>query len=75
MEIPLPIPDQPRWFTSSYTANNGACVECAELPHHMAVRDTKDRQGPVLRVDHHTWHGFITGIKHGEFHNRVAPVR
>ncbi|MDI5941710.1 DUF397 domain-containing protein, partial [Micromonospora sp. DH15] len=36
-----------RWFTSSRSANNGDCVECAVLPDMVAVRDSKDRSGPT----------------------------
>lgn len=48
-----------RWFTSSYSANNGDCVECAYLPDHVAVRDSKDRSGPVLIFTRAQWSAFI----------------
>ncbi|PRW62670.1 DUF397 domain-containing protein [Actinopolyspora mortivallis] len=34
------------WRGSSYSGNNGACVEVAALPGAVAARDSKDRQGP-----------------------------
>ena len=38
-----------RWRKSSYTASNGGnCVELAGLPGAVAVRDSKDPDGPVL---------------------------
>jgi len=49
-----------RWFTSSYSTNNGACVECAYLPGHVAVRDSKDRFGPVLIFTRTQWSAFIS---------------
>jgi hypothetical protein len=60
----VPTTNQPpRWFTSSYSANNGACVECAEIDGGMTIRDTKDRQGPVLHADRDTWTGVVAAIK------------
>ena len=39
------------WRVSSYTGTNGGnCVEvAANLPGVVAVRDSKDREGPALR--------------------------
>ncbi|MEV0212576.1 DUF397 domain-containing protein [Micromonospora sp. NPDC050695] len=48
-----------RWFVSSRSANNGDCVECAVLPGQMAVRDSKDRSGPVLVFPAYQWSAFI----------------
>jgi hypothetical protein len=37
------------WRKSSYTTSNGGnCVELAGLPGAVAVRDSKDPNGPVL---------------------------
>ncbi|MEU4821661.1 DUF397 domain-containing protein [Actinomadura citrea] len=37
------------WRKSSYSGSNAAeCVELAELPGAVAVRDSKDQDGPVL---------------------------
>lgn len=56
-----PTPDLTgaRWFTSSRSTNNGACVECAYLPTHVAVRDSKDRSGPVLLFTPAQWSTFV----------------
>lgn len=38
-----------RWRKSSYSGSDGGeCVEIAELGAQVAVRDSKDPQGPVL---------------------------
>jgi hypothetical protein len=55
------------WRTSSYTNNGGACVEVADnLPGIVAVRDSKDRNGPVLVLSSTRWREFIAGIRAGE---------
>ncbi|KAB1118277.1 MULTISPECIES: DUF397 domain-containing protein [Micromonospora] len=49
-------------------SNGGACVEVADnLPAVVAVRDSKDRQGPALSFDVDRWTGFVQGIKAGSF--------
>jgi hypothetical protein len=58
-----------RWRKSSYSGNGGAtCVEvAANLPGVVAVRDSKDREGPALTVSNQAWSEFIEGIKRQEF--------
>ncbi|MGD0608435.1 MAG: DUF397 domain-containing protein [Streptosporangiaceae bacterium] len=57
---------QHRWRTSSYTgANGGNCVEVGHAGHLIAVRDTKDRPGPVLAFSTATWQQFAAAIKTG----------
>ncbi|MEU3457339.1 DUF397 domain-containing protein [Micromonospora sp. NPDC006766] len=51
-----------RWFTSSRSANNGDCVECAVLPDAMAVRDSKDPSGPALVFPAAQWSAFLATI-------------
>lgn len=56
------------WRTSTYSGGNGSCVEVASnLPAIVAVRDSKDRQGPVLALAERAWSAFVQGIKRGEF--------
>jgi len=55
------------WRTSSYSNNGGACVEVAgNLPGIVAVRDSKDRSGPVLVLTPTQWRELIAGIRAGE---------
>lgn len=57
-----------KWFKSSWSDNNGgACVEVAVMPAGVAVRDTKDRGGPVLFFTPEEWTAFVAGTKNGEF--------
>ena len=57
-----------RWFTSSYSNGSGhECVEVALLARRVAVRDSKDRGGPVLAVRTPAWVSLLDGIRRSEF--------
>ena len=53
------------WRKSSYSGNGGAnCVEVARnLPGGVAVRDSKDPDGPVLLVSRDEWASFIERLR------------
>ena len=53
------------WHKSSRSSGNGGdCVEVADnLPDVVGVRDSKDRQGPVLVFDKAVWTSFVESIK------------
>ena len=53
------------WRTSS-TCDGGACAEVGQGPGTVAVRDTEDRSGPVLRFRTADWAGFTSAVKAGE---------
>ena len=56
------------WRTSSRSNDQGLCVEVAtNLPGVVAVRDSKDRSGPVLAFTPSEWSAFIAGVKNGKF--------
>jgi Domain of unknown function (DUF397) len=58
-----------QWHKSSYSnGNGGQCVEVArDLPGVVAVRDSKDPEGPELIFEAGLWAAFTSGIRAGEF--------
>jgi Domain of unknown function (DUF397) len=60
--------DALHWRKSSFSAQNGNCVQLAQLPTGgVAVRDSKDPQGPMLRFTPTEWAAFSAGMAAGEF--------
>jgi hypothetical protein len=63
-------PSGPWWKKSSWSAQNGHCVEVARLSaSSIGVRDSKDNASvrPVLVFTNEDWTGFLVGIRAGEF--------
>ncbi|MGJ6964218.1 DUF397 domain-containing protein [Streptosporangium sp. G11] len=54
-----------RWFKSSRSGGNGGdCVEVAtNLPGIVAVRDSKNSNGPALAFTPEVWADFIASVK------------
>lgn len=56
------------WRKSSYSGNQGSeCVEVALAEDRIALRDSKDPQGPALVFTASEWKAFLAGAKDGEF--------
>ena len=52
------------WRKSSYSSQSGNCVEIAtNLSGMVAVRDSKNRQGPILVIGHEDWQAITRQIK------------
>ncbi len=55
------------WIKSSRSGDNGNCVEVAFLGEgRVALRDSKDPHGPVLRFTPGEWSAFVEGVADGE---------
>lgn len=55
------------WVKSSRSANNGDCVEVAQLPTHTAIRDSKRPGQPALLLPRDTATRFAAAAKAGAF--------
>jgi Domain of unknown function (DUF397) len=53
------------WHKSSYSSNNGGnCVEVARnLPGVVAVRDSKDPNGPALTITPDAWRALLRSVQ------------
>jgi len=51
------------WRKASYSATNGNCVEVADAPSLVLVRDTTDRDGGTLAISAGAWQKFIGGLR------------
>ena len=56
-----------KWRKSTYSADTANCVEVAEVPNGIAVRDSKDPGGPILSYTTESWRSFIAAVRHGLF--------
>ncbi|MFC7383418.1 DUF397 domain-containing protein [Sphaerisporangium rhizosphaerae] len=56
-----------QWRKSSYSADQGECVEVASNVSRLrAVRDSKRSTAPALVVSPGEWAAFLAGVKNGE---------
>jgi hypothetical protein len=54
------------WTKSTYSGDNGGCVEWATLEKRIGVRDSKDPGGPVLTFTGVSWQRFVDATRSGE---------
>jgi hypothetical protein len=54
------------WRKSSHSNLNG-CVEVVVVDGEVAVRNSRDPQGPVLEFTADEWRAFLDGVRDGEF--------
>lgn len=60
-----------QWRKSSYSGSEGGdCVEVAAVGAHVAVRDSKDPQGPALVFPAAAFSAFVGSVIDGELRDR-----
>lgn len=65
-------PENLEWRKATLSGNNG-CIEVTPLRDGVALRDSKDPDGPMLTYTHHEWSAFLDGAKKGEFDHLTRP--
>lgn len=53
------------WRKAARSAGNGACVEIAQVNGQIAVRDSKDPEGPILSYSARVFRSFLRATKNG----------
>lgn len=61
------------WRKSTHCGPNQACVEAARLATHVAVRDGKRSDGPVLRLSPAGWLALLSGVRAGDLPGENSP--
>jgi hypothetical protein len=56
----------PSWQRSRF-CDAGSCVEATIMGDGVAVRDSKDPGGPILRFTPQEWTAFVAGVQAGDF--------
>jgi hypothetical protein len=65
--LPAHVCDSLLWFKSRRSSGNGACVEIAFVSEGgMAMRDSKDPDGPVIYFSTSAWRRFVAGVRSDE---------
>lgn len=55
------------WLKAQSSSANGACVEIARTAGKIAIRDSKDPDGPILVYTPAEFKAFLSGAQNGEF--------
>ena len=60
--------ERAQWSKSSYSSANGACAEVAKnLPGIVAIRDSKDPDGPKLLISPADWKILLSRLRETPF--------
>ncbi|SDE24012.1 DUF397 domain-containing protein [Streptomyces prasinopilosus] len=68
MGVSVEAVKEARWCKSRHSGGNGNCVEVARLSDgHVAMRNSRFPEGPVLVYTREEISAFLGGVKDGEF--------
>jgi Domain of unknown function (DUF397) len=56
-----------KWRKSTWSYNNGNCVEVRLAMRTVDMRDSKHRSGATLRFSRDSWREFLDGVRLDEF--------
>lgn len=59
------------WLKAECSTVNGQCVEIASTADKIAIRDSKDPDGPILVYTSAEFGAFLDGARNGEFDSLV----
>jgi hypothetical protein len=59
------------WLKAQSSTVNGQCVEVASVVGKIAIRDSKDPDGPILVYTPTEFRAFLEGARNGEFDSLV----
>lgn len=59
------------WLKAQRSGANGQCVEIASTTGRIAMRDSKDPDGPILVYTPAEFNAFLEGARNGEFDDLV----
>jgi hypothetical protein len=62
------------WLKAQASTANGQCVEIAAASGMVAIRDSKDPDGPILVYTSGEFRAFLDGARNGEFDNLVLSL-
>jgi hypothetical protein len=60
-------PEALSWRKTRYSIANGDCVEVATAGGSVAVRDSKNPAGPVIKYAPGAWQIFLAATRHGNY--------
>ncbi len=55
------------WLKAHGSTANGQCIEIASASRNIAIRDSKDPEGPILVYTAAEFRAFLDGARNGEF--------
>jgi hypothetical protein len=55
------------WLKAHSSTANGQCIEIASAVGNIAIRDSKDPDGPILVYTSSEFRAFLDGARNGEF--------
>ncbi|WP_329080127.1 MULTISPECIES: DUF397 domain-containing protein [unclassified Streptosporangium] len=59
--------DEQGWITSSYTGSGQQCVQMRPAPFGVAIRDSKNPDGPRLLCSSDAWKSLLTEARNGSY--------